>query len=189
MSAVMFANAHQTETIWITGAWQTNQRLEIYTKRHGDLIRELVDLDGEALRHDPIEIVVFDEMARLEALNERLTGHAPPRASVDPPAQDAPLFRVIFSKNQFTAGGAIEVVGPVTSKAAALDALCARLAISKEDVIAFGDNVNDVEMLRDAGLGVCMANGTEDARAAADRIAPSNDEDGIAAVLEELGLA
>jgi hydroxymethylpyrimidine pyrophosphatase-like HAD family hydrolase len=43
-------------------------------------------------------------------------------------------------------------------------------------------------MLAAAGLGVCMANGTEDARAAADRLTLANDEDGIAVVLEELGL-
>ena len=178
MSAVMFANAHQTEVIWITGAWQTNQRLDVYTKRHGDLIRELTDLNGDALQHDPIEIVVFDTMERLDALAALLSA-----------SQNDRLFRVIFSKNQFTAGGAIEVVGPETSKAAALDALCAHLGITQRDVIAFGDNVNDVEMLAAAGLGVCMANGTEEARAVADRIAASNNEDGIALVLEELGLA
>ena len=55
--------------------------------------------------------------------------------------------------------------------------------------MAFGDNVNDVEMLEFAGLGVAMGNATPDARAVAGRIAPSNDEDGIAAVLEDLGFA
>ena len=178
MSAGMFANAHQPETIWITGAWQTNQRLEVYTKRHGDLIRELTDLQSAALDHDPIEIVVFDEMERLEQLHARLE-----------PFERERLFRIIFSRYQFTAGGAVEVVGPATSKAAALDALCSQLGYSQADVIAFGDNVNDVEMLESAGLGVCMANGTDDARAAADRLTLSNDEDGIAVVLEELGLA
>ena len=178
MSAVMFANAHQTETIWITGAWHANQRLEVYTKRHGDLIRELTDLESDALAHDPIEIVVFDEMIRLEQLHALLR-----------PLEHDRLCRVIFSRYQFTAGGAVEVVGPDTSKAAALDALCARLDVSQADVIAFGDNVNDVEMLAAAGLGVCMANSTDDARAAADRVTLSNDEDGIAIVLEELGLA
>jgi hypothetical protein len=178
MSAVMFANAHEAETIWITGAWQTNRRLEVYTKRHGDLIRELADLQSAALDHDPIEIVVFDEMERLEQLHGRLL-----------PFERDHLFRVIFSRYQFTAGGAVEVVGPGTSKAAALDALCSHLGHSQADVIAFGDNVNDVEMLEAAGLGVCMANGTDDARSAADRLTLSNDEDGIAVVLEELGLA
>ncbi|MGI8424578.1 MAG: HAD family hydrolase [Chloroflexota bacterium] len=186
MSAVMFANAHQPETIWITGSWQTNQRLEVYTQRHRDLLRELTD---DALDHDPIEIVVFDTMDRLEALSARLTGDAPSHLSAEPPDQNGPLWRVIFSRNQFTAGGAVEVVGPDTSKASGLQAVCNRIACTRDEVLAFGDNINDVEMLAFAGKGVCMANGTADARAAADSEAPSNDEDGIAVVLEELGLA
>ena len=181
MSAVMFANAYQPEAIWITGSWRTNQRLEMYTLRHTDLLREIVDLsdaNSGALDHDPIQVIVLDTMDRLEALASRL---------VQP--QDPPLYRVIVSVNQFAAGGAIEVVGPTTSKAEALLTLCRRLDCTPQHVIAFGDNVNDVEMLDFAGLGVCMANGTQDARNAANREAPSNDEDGIAVVLEELGLA
>jgi Cof subfamily protein (haloacid dehalogenase superfamily) len=184
MSAVMFSNAEQPEYVWITGSWQTNQRLEVYTQRHPELLRELTDLEdltgpsAEALAHDPIQLIVFDTMDRLNALAERLLAPTPP---LD--------YRVIFSVNQFSSGGAIEVVGPNTSKAAALQTLCDRLGCTPQEVIAFGDNVNDVEMLDFAGLGVCMANGTPDARAAADRGAPSNDDDGIAVVLEELGLA
>ena len=74
----------------------------------------------------------MDTMERLERLDEALTGHRAPPPSEDPPAQEGPtesrpLWRVIFSKNQFTSGGAIEVVGPETSKAAALDTLGRRL--------------------------------------------------------------
>ena len=186
MQAVMFANAAQPETIWVAGDWRANERLATYAQRNRELIKDIVD---EALEHDPIQIVVMDSMERLERLNEALTGHAPPPPSVDPPAQDAPLWRVIFSKSQFTTGGAIEVVGPGTSKAAALESVCELIACTSHEVIAFGDQVNDLEMLAFAGLGVCMANGTPDAKAAADRVCPSNDEDGIAVTLEELGLA
>jgi len=51
------------------------------------------------------------------------------------------------------------------------------------DVVAVGDNYNDREMLQAAGLGVAMANAEPEIRAVADRIIPSNDEDGIAALL------
>ena len=64
----------------------------------------------------------MDTMERLERLDEALTGHRAPPPQEDPPAQEGPtesrpLWRVIFSKNQFTSGGAIEVVGPGMSKA------------------------------------------------------------------------
>ncbi|CAA9249200.1 MAG: HMP-PP hydrolase (pyridoxal phosphatase) Cof, detected in genetic screen for thiamin metabolic genes (PMID:15292217) [uncultured Chloroflexi bacterium] len=193
---IIFGNSFQPEAIWVTGGdWRANPRVAQYLLRgeRGDApVPQNLGPDG--IEHDPIEIIVFDDMDRLEALNEHLTGHTAPPPALDPPLQDdqsrpQPLWRVIFSRNQFTAGGAIEIVGPDTSKAHALAALCDRLGCTPAEVIAFGDNVNDLEMLNFAGLGVCMANGTPEARAAAGRVCPSNDEDGIAVTLEELGLA
>ena len=52
-------------------------------------------------------------------------------------------------------------------------------------VISFGDDVNDVEMVAEAGLGVAMANAVPEVMAVADRITASNTEDGVAVVLEE----
>ena len=71
------------------------------------------------------------------------------------------------------------------SKAAALGWLLDRWGLSQEDVVAFGDDVNDVEMVAEAGLGVAMANAVPEVKAAADRITVSNEEDGVAVVLEE----
>ena len=52
--------------------------------------------------------------------------------------------------------------------------------------VAFGDAENDVALLGRVGLGVAMANGDPRAKAAAKRIAPANDEDGLARMVEEL---
>ncbi len=203
MATAILGNALIDDVIWVDGDWQANERLASYLKRNLHIVRPF----GPAtLEHDPIQFIIMDEMERLERLDEALTGHRAPPPSEDPPLQEGPaatpelvappdgeqgqaLWRVIFSRNQFTAGGAIEVVGPDTSKATALAVLCQRLAITPAQVIAFGDNVNDVEMLAFAGLGVAMGNCTDDARAVADHIAPSNDKDGIAVTLESLGLA
>lgn len=56
-------------------------------------------------------------------------------------------------------------------------------------MVAFGDNNNDVEMLQWAGLGVAMGNALPEVKALADRVAPTNDEFGVAAVVEELAAA
>ena len=64
--------------------------------------------------------------------------------------------------------------------------VCARLGLPLEETVAAGDSANDLSMLRTAGLGVCMDNGTEDAKAAADRIIGDVREDGLAALIEEL---
>ncbi|WPD19232.1 HAD family hydrolase [Thermaerobacter composti] len=81
---------------------------------------------------------------------------------------------------------AVEVSDAPVCKGWALERLAAHLAIPVERVVAMGDWDNDIEMLQFAGLGVAMANGSPAARAAARRVTVSNDEDGVAVVLEEL---
>ena len=55
-------------------------------------------------------------------------------------------------------------------------------------MIAFGDWDNDIGMLRTAGMGVCMANGSEGAKRAANMITASNNDDGIDKALRKLGI-
>jgi len=52
------------------------------------------------------------------------------------------------------------------------------------EVIAFGDDYNDMEMIEKCGIGVAMSNAVEELRAVAKYIAKSNDEDGVATFLE-----
>ena len=74
------------------------------------------------------------------------------------------------------------------SKGAALKKLAAHLGVERKDVMAIGDNWNDVEMLEWAGQGVLMGNAAVELRAMAKMRgwlqAPSNDEDGVGVVLE-----
>ena len=58
--------------------------------------------------------------------------------------------------------------------------------ISLSDVVVFGDDYNDIEMLRDCGTGVAVANAVDEAKAVADHICGSNDNDGVAKWLEGL---
>lgn len=83
----------------------------------------------------------------------------------------------------------LEVAAAGVNKASALELVCARLGVADHEVIAFGDNNNDVEMLRWAGTGVAMGNALDEVKELADLVAPTNDEHGVAAVLEELASA
>ena len=62
--------------------------------------------------------------------------------------------------------------------------LLEHLGLTREQMIACGDGFNDRSMIEFAGLGVAMANAQEPVKAAADYITLSNDEDGVAAVVE-----
>lgn len=80
----------------------------------------------------------------------------------------------------------IEVQGPGITKATGLAQLCRVLGVEQGEVMAFGDGMNDLEMLAWAGVGVAMANASDEAKAAADRVTADNDHDGVALVVEEL---
>ena len=73
----------------------------------------------------------------------------------------------------------IEVMQAGTSKGAALTWLCEHLGMRVKDSVAFGDNMNDVEMLEEAGLGVAMENAEDQIKQHADAIARTNDEGGV----------
>lgn len=81
----------------------------------------------------------------------------------------------------------IEIVPIVTNKGIAVEALAKKYYIKKEEVICIGDSLNDLAMIEYAGLGVVVANGSREAKAAADVIAPSNDDDGVAYIINKYG--
>jgi Cof subfamily protein (haloacid dehalogenase superfamily) len=80
----------------------------------------------------------------------------------------------------------LEITAAGVDKGDALAALCAQLGVAPEQVAAVGDGANDLAMLRFAGIAVAPANAPVDVRAAADLVAPSNDEDAVAWVVAHL---
>ena len=80
----------------------------------------------------------------------------------------------------------LEMSAAGVSKGSGLAALCAARGIDPAETIAFGDMPNDLSMLTWAGRSFAMANGHPDVIAAADEVAPPNDEDGVATILERL---
>ncbi|MGW8482867.1 Cof-type HAD-IIB family hydrolase [Microbacterium sp. NPDC055903] len=81
----------------------------------------------------------------------------------------------------------VEIMAAGVTKAWGLEQLCTHLGIASSEVLAFGDAPNDVEMLQWAGRGIAMANADDIVRDAADELAPgTNDEDGVALVVEAL---
>jgi hypothetical protein len=83
-------------------------------------------------------------------------------------------------------GEAVEVTAVGVNKAAGLAEVAAEHGIDQADVIAFGDYPNDVPMLAWAGRGVAVANAHAEVLAVADEVTASNDDDGVAIVLERL---
>lgn len=78
-----------------------------------------------------------------------------------------------------------EIVNSNVSKASGIRVLCDQLGITMNEVMAFGDSGNDVDMLKAVGYGVVMANGSLEAKNAAKYETLSNEEDGVAYFLEK----
>jgi hypothetical protein len=75
------------------------------------------------------------------------------------------------------------------NKGAALEYLCDYFHTDVSQSIAFGDSMNDSEILQTAGIGVVMGNSSEEVKQLADRICGSCEQDGVAEILKEMGLA
>lgn len=79
----------------------------------------------------------------------------------------------------------VELMHPEVNKARSVERAAALLGITQPDVACFGDSGNDAEMLAWAGFGVAMGNSANAIKQAADTVAKSNDEDGLAQFVEQ----
>ena len=59
------------------------------------------------------------------------------------------------------------------------------LKISKDEIMAIGDNVNDIKMIEEAGIGVAMDNAWDDIKEKADYVTKTNEEDGVTYAIEK----
>ena len=140
-----------------------------------------------AIHDHPEDLVCTD---RIEALQDARAGKLLAR---NPHLTDGEFLvcaaevvaeRVVLSYSG--AGGLAEMSAPGVTKAAALQAWCDELGIDPAEVWTFGDMPNDLPMLTWSGRSFAVANAHPEVRAAATDTTGSNDDDGVAAVLEAL---
>lgn len=80
----------------------------------------------------------------------------------------------------------LEIIAYRAGKGNAIQAYCKASGFDVSELVAFGDSVNDISMLEAAGVGVAVANARDELKAVADYITLSNDEDGVAEVIEQI---
>ncbi|MDD4316738.1 MAG: Cof-type HAD-IIB family hydrolase [Clostridia bacterium] len=81
----------------------------------------------------------------------------------------------------------VEIVPIMANKGVAVKRLAEKYGFGSDEVICIGDSLNDLAMIEYAGLGVVVDNGSAEAKAAADIIAPSNEDDGVAYIISKYG--
>lgn len=128
-------------------------------------------VDGIALHSPPIKISVLDETAKVAPL--------------------IPIWQQEFGSEAtmlvFESSGylGVEFMAAGCSKASGVEHIIEEAGLSFSQVLAMGDDVNDMELLERAGMGFAMANSPQPVREGARFVAPTNDDDGVAEVLEE----
>ncbi len=100
----------------------------------------------------------------------------------------APLLRAAAPEERAVVSGKhwVDVMSPEANKGRALTQLARALGVEQRNTVAFGDYLNDLEMLRAAGTSYAMSNAHPLLKETADRIAPPNTEAGVLTVLESM---
>lgn len=133
-------------------------------------------------------------MTIVDDMQEALAGQIPEKVNVfSMPEQNyRPLLAALRDTDRFEISSAIignmEVNAKGVNKSVGLKKLCDTLRIAPENVMAFGDATNDLDMLQWAHWSFAMANAHEPARQAARYETASNEEDGVAQAIERFVL-
>ncbi|HXO38100.1 MAG TPA: HAD-IIB family hydrolase, partial [Candidatus Acidoferrum sp.] len=133
----------------------------------------------DALTEDPLQAMYCGRVALMEGLQQRLS-------------QAAFLDKITVLKTQYDHRDLciLDILNQECSKGHALKRWAEERGIPREQVMAIGDNHNDLEMLEFAGVAVVMGNASHDLKQSGWMVTGSNEESGVAQAVEEiLGLA
>jgi Cof subfamily protein (haloacid dehalogenase superfamily) len=132
---------------------------------------------GSCLTEDPIQVMLS---GRIEAMLE-----AEARLRAAPFAEEFRLAVTSYERKDFAM---IDVIPPGCSKGSSLAEWAALRGIAREEILAIGDNHNDLEMLTFAGIPVVMGNGVPELKTYGWHETGSNDENGVALAIEQFAL-
>lgn len=126
-------------------------------------------------RHDldpPLRISIIDDREPLEALSPHLAAEFAGRITHN--VLSAPSYNLTV----------IECFAPQVNKWYGVERLCRRWGLDPRRTVAVGDDVNDIALLRGAGLGVAMGNARPEVRAAAAAVTADHDQHGVAMLID-----
>ena len=171
--AVVFDRADDRHILYDRMDWSHQHRKGYYAKNEPfiHVHRPLAD----ALVEDPIQVMFNGSVAPMRRLVGRL--HSMPEAD---------RFTVAVTEYEPRDFSLIDVNGPGTSKGSMLAEWAAASGLDRREVMAVGDNLNDVEMLEYAGAPVLMGNATAALKARGFPVTGTNDDAGLAQAIRRL---
>ena len=155
--------------------WEDPTRGGYYT-RNREFLGESQPLE-DCLNEDPIQVMFTGPVAPMRQVEKTLRNV--------PFAEDYSLAVTVYEDKDFAM---IDVIHPRVSKGAALAEWAGLRGYSAAEILAIGDNHNDLEMLSFAGIPVVMENGVPELKTRGWHVTRSNDEDGVAEAIAQFAL-
>jgi hydroxymethylpyrimidine pyrophosphatase-like HAD family hydrolase len=171
LASVCFDRPRESQVIYERIDWEDPLR-RAYFERNREYLAEMSPLPA-CLTEDPIQVMFTGSVNQVREV-EKFLGRLPF-------ADEFSLAMTVYDKRDF---GLVDVVARGCSKGATLAEWVHRRGWSREDVMAIGDNLNDLEMLQYAGLPVVMGNSVPELKSLGWRETLSNDQGGVAAAHE-----
>ena len=171
LASVCFNRPRENQVIYERIDWEDPLRGG-YFQRNREYLAEMSPL-RDCLTEDPIQVMFTGYANQVREVESFLTKL--------PLASEYSLAMTVYDKRDF---GLVDVIAAGCSKGATLAEWVRRRGWSREDVMAIGDNLNDMEMLQFAGLPVVMGNSVPELKTLGWRETLSNDQGGVAAAIE-----
>jgi HAD superfamily hydrolase (TIGR01484 family) len=160
----------------LTQPWRDSAGV-VFDRRRENQIVGLANPLESCLTEDPIQVMFSGGLARMQEVEATLRG-----AEF---LEEFALAVTVYESRNFSM---IDVINPRCSKGASLAEWAALRGVAREEVLAIGDNHNDLEMLTFAGIPVVMGNGVAELKGFGWHETASNDEGGVAAAIEHFAL-
>jgi len=149
-TALIFDRDVERQIIFESMDWTLPNRRGYWVRNHR-LIDRMTPLE-DSLTEDPIQVMFNGDPAAMRELSDWL------RTSAAGPDGSSPEFSVSLTEYLHRDFSLVDVTAPQATKGHALLWRAGQLGISRDQIMAVGDNFNDVEMLEAAGIPVLMAN-------------------------------
>jgi Cof subfamily protein (haloacid dehalogenase superfamily) len=172
-AALIFDRDAERQVVFETMDWEQPNR-KGYWSRNQALIDQCVPLE-RALTEDPIQVMFNGGVLQMRSLAEAL----------DQEARDYAVSLTEYEHRDFSL---IDITSPAATKGRALAWRAARLGITRDEVMAIGDNFNDLEMLEFAGTAVVMGNAVEPLRARGWHVTGGQDQAGLAEAIRRFAI-
>ncbi len=172
-AALIFDRDESGQIVFETMDWEHPDR-KSYWRRNHRLIAKSVPLE-EALVEDPIQVMFNGGVEVMRALADRLRAEA----------RDFAVSLTEYAHRDFSL---VDVTAPTATKGQALAWRAAQLGIARDEVMAVGDNFNDLEMLEFAGTPVVMANAVDGLKQRGWHVTGDQDEAGLAQAIRRFAL-